>query len=218
MVGIIAGYDCTGANLEHNPGGQAAGYVTGSGGVPWTAAQFAEHPYAVRIDQSPALTAIDETADVLDVERGAATNNEAAEWFRAAINNFFKGARPGQRHPTIYTSLNNVTPLVNALIAGGVKLGVGLWVAHYGITESQADALLNGTGGPFPIVAVQYANTTYYDLDRFNQGWLDQRSSAPVRAAPPATPPPAGAASGPTIARLVVTATMSDGSTQTWAH
>lgn len=215
---IIGGYDCTGANIAHNPGGQAAGYVTGSGGVPWTPADWAAHPYAVRIDQSPTLTAIDETADVLDVERGAATNNQAAQWYQAAVKSFLEVKRPGQRMPAIYTSLSNVTPLVNALIGAGVHSGPRLWVAHYGITPAQADQLVNASGGPFPIVAVQYATTTFYDLDRYQQAWLDRRSVAVKPAAAPATPPPAAAPGGPAIARLVVIATMSDGSTQTWAH
>ena len=66
----VVGYDLIGANIGHAPAGaQLAGYSTGSGGIPWTAAQWAAHPGTVRIDQDAAAS--DPTADVLDVEGGA---------------------------------------------------------------------------------------------------------------------------------------------------
>src|SRR5579875_2578767 len=100
-------YDCTGRNLaaalaQVPAGSQLAGYVTGTGPVPWTAADWQAHPTAVRIDQSPVITAADTTADVLDFEAGAATLADIVPWARAAWSNRSKGVRPGQRWPAIY--------------------------------------------------------------------------------------------------------------------
>ena len=101
-MSIVLAHDAIHANVAHLPAGQAAGYTTGSSDIRWTAQDWAHHPAAVRIDQD--ATASDLTADVLDVERGAATNGEAAHWYTMALRSFTAGTRPGQRHPAIYTS------------------------------------------------------------------------------------------------------------------
>src|SRR5260370_22686352 len=111
-IATVPVYDATHANIFHLPHGQAAGYSTGSGGVPWTRGDWVAHPGAVQIDQSPVNTSLDELADVLDVETGAATVADVPGWAEAAAANFFTGARPGQRHPAIYLNLSNLTPLV----------------------------------------------------------------------------------------------------------
>jgi hypothetical protein len=197
-AGTVLAFDITGDSVGALPrGSQAAGYMTGSGGVPWTNADWAEFPNAVRIDQTPVLTQIDETADVLDIETGAATNAECAQWFKAALANYKSGARPGQRLPAIYTSLSNVTPLVNTLIADGVQAGPFLWVAHWGIGQASADAVLAASGGPFPVVGVQFADGaemgTSYDWDVFLDSWLASANGPvppPVPPVPPAPPTP----------------------------
>ena len=176
----VQGYDATHAGLPAVPGGaQVAGYSTGTDGsngtVPilWDAADAAAHPGWIQIDQSPDLTALDEQADVLDIESGAATNTECAQWYTAALANYQSAARPGQRWPAIYTSLSNVTALVNQLIADGVTSGPRLWVAHWGISLAQAEGILSSSGGPFPIIGVQYQNGADYDYDVWLSGWLD---------------------------------------------
>lgn len=184
MIATTTVCDAIHANITHLPPGHAAGYTTGTGPVPWTAADWKAHPGAVRICQDPGAT--DETADVLDVEQGAATLSDCARWAEAATASFAAAKRPGQRHPAIYTSLSNVTPVVNALIAGGITEGPNLWIAHWGITPEQAATVVQLAGGPFPVIAVQYANRGTYDVSVFSQPWLSQVSADP--APPPAQP------------------------------
>ena len=174
--------DAIHANAGHLPKGQAAGYSTGRGPVPWTPADWAAHPGAVRIDQDPGAT--DTTADVLDVESGAATIADCAPWAEAAAASYATGKRPGQRHPAIYMSLSSVTPVVNALIAGGIHEGVSLWIANWNLTEAEARALVQTAGGPWPVIGVQYRNAGLYDVSVFSGPWLDA-VSGPV---PPAVP------------------------------
>jgi hypothetical protein len=176
-MSVVVGHDAIHANIGRLPAGPCAGYTTGSADIRWTANDWITHPGAVRICQDAAAS--DHTADVLDVERYAATNAEAAGWFKAAEKAYLSGARPGQRSPAIYTSASNVTPLVNALIAGGVKDGCGLWVANWNLTQVQAYADVVNAAGPFPIVAVQWASGQYYDTDVFSGSWLARVSAAP---------------------------------------
>jgi hypothetical protein len=183
-IATVPVYDATHGGIGALPKGQAAGYSTGSGSVPWTVADWNAHPGAVRICQDPAAT--DTTADVLDVEAGAATIGKCAGWAKAAIASVTAARRPGQRHPAIYMSLSNVTPVVNALIAGGVTSGVGLWVANWNLTEAEAQALVAHAGGPFPIIGVQYGNRGSYDVSVFSGPWLAAVSA--VAPAHPATP------------------------------
>ena len=169
-IATVTVCDAIRANVCHLPKGMAAGYTTGSGVVPWGAAEWKAHPGAVRICQDPGAT--DETADVLDVEQGAATIGVAARWAEAAAANVAAGKRPGQRHPAVYMSLSMVTPVVNALIAGGIHSGVSLWVANWNLTEAEAAALVQHAGGPFPVVGVQYRNAGTYDVSVFSREWL----------------------------------------------
>jgi hypothetical protein len=115
---------------------------------------------------------------VLDVERGAATNADCPVWAKRAMADFAAAVRPGQREPAIYTSASNVTPVVNALIAGGVTKGVGLYVANWGIGEPAAMQEIANASGPFPIVAVQYMNGPLFDYDLFSGDWLGKVSHA----------------------------------------
>jgi hypothetical protein len=171
MTGYTVVHDAIAANISSLPAGQAAGYCTGSGVVPWTAADWASHPGAVRIDQSPVNTALDETADILDVEYGAATFADAGGWALAARGNFATAARPGQRAPAIYASLSNVTAVANALAAAKLT-DVGLFVANWNLTQPEAGALLAVAGGPYPIIGVQFQNNGLYDTSVFSPAWL----------------------------------------------
>jgi hypothetical protein len=182
MTEIVTVCDAIRANIAHLPHGPAAGYTTGHGPVPWTPADWAAHPGAVRIDQDPA--AADPTADVLDVEAGAATIGECARWAEAAAASYAAGKRPGQRHPAIYMSLSNVTPVVNALIAGGIAEGPNLWIAHWGLTAAEAATVVHLANGPYPVIGVQYRNAGLYDVSAFSADWL-----ATVSGDPAVTPP-----------------------------
>lgn len=177
-MSLTLGVDVTHANIKYAPVNkvQMAGYVTGSPDIVWTAADWQLYPNAVRIDQSPANTPLDETADVLDVENGAATLADIVPWTRAALANFAKVTRTGQRLPLIYTSAANVTPVANVLTGAGLTKGdVGLWVASWQ-GKSAADVDIMTASGPFPIHAFQLDSATYFDVDLFSTAWLNTRS------------------------------------------
>jgi len=183
-IATVTVCDAIRINIGQLPKGLAAGYTTGSGIVPWGPADWKNHPGAVRICQDPGAS--DTTADILDVEQGAATPAVAARWCEAAAANVAAGKRPGQRHPAVYMSLSAVTPVVNALVAGGIHSGVGLWIANWNLTAAEAAALIHASGGPFPVIGVQHRNAGAYDVSEFSKPWLDAVSGDP--AAQPAQP------------------------------
>jgi peptidoglycan hydrolase-like protein with peptidoglycan-binding domain len=172
MVTPVLVFDATHDNIGALPKGvQVAGYTTGTGThIRWTAADFAAHPGAVRIDQDP--LASDATADVLDIEAGAATPASAPGWVRRALASRTSNARPGQRPPAVYMSQSLVTEVVNALTADGIGSGVGLWIAHFGLTQAQATQMVLDAGGPFPVIGVQFRNTPALDVSVFSSDWL----------------------------------------------
>jgi hypothetical protein len=183
-MSVTVGYDCIAVNISKCPSGaQLAGYTTGGGDIEWTQSDWNAHPGALRICQDAGAS--DHSADYLDVERYAATNAVAAEWYKAAYANYKAAARPGQRCPGFYTSMDNVTPLVNALIAGGVTSGPKLIVADWNDTQAQALLAVANASGPFPIVGVQWASEASYDIDTWSTAWLTDVSKV---APKPPTP------------------------------
>ena len=172
MVTPVLVFDATHDNIGALPkGAQVAGYTTGTGThIRWTAADFAAHPGAVRIDQDP--LASDRTADVLDIEAGAATPASAPGWVTRALASRMSQARPGQRSPAVYMSQSRVAEVVNALTGGGIGSGVGLWIAHFGLTQAQATQMVLTAGGPFPVIGVQFRNTPAFDVSVFSSDWL----------------------------------------------
>lgn len=183
MAAITLAYDAIAANVGSLPPGQACGYTTGSGGIAWDSAMWSAHPGAVRIDQDS--VASDGTADILDVERGAATPADCGPWAKRALAAFRAATRPGQRTPGIYCSASNVSSVVNALNAAGVTSGVGLWIADWNWTQAQAVQEVLAAAGPFPIIGAQFADAGNYDIDVFATAWLDHVSGTPA-------PPPPG--------------------------
>lgn len=180
-MSITPAFDATHLFISQLPrGSQACGYDTGSDGVTWTAADWAAHPGAVHIDQDPA--AGDFTADVLDCENGAVPVGSPliATWVIRALANWFAGTRPGQRMPAIYCSASNVTANVNALVRGGIKGGVGLWVADWDFSQAQAIADVLSAAGPFPVIGVQFTDNGDFDSDVFSTAWLENTSRVPV--------------------------------------
>lgn len=195
MTGITVVYDVTGDNYGHQPSGQLALYVTGSGGVPATEAQLQANPTAVLIDQTSASGTWDSTADVDDFENGAVSLGELASRARERLTSFKAGARPGQRSPAIYASAANLTEVANALTSAGITSGIGLWVANWNLSDAQATAEVLAASGPFPVIGIQYQNAGAYDVSVFSTAWLDNRSAVPATvSAPPGmtvkTPPP----------------------------
>jgi hypothetical protein len=175
-MSVVIGHDAIHLNVSRLPHGQTAGYTTGSSDIKWTSSDWAAHPQGVRICQD---SGTDHTADVLDVETGAATNTNATHWHSSAVAAFNAATRPGQRYPAIYTSASNVTPLVNALIAAGIKSGVGLWVANWNLSDAEAVAEVQNAAGPFPIIGVQFQSGQYYDTSVFSSTWLEHVSVKP---------------------------------------
>jgi hypothetical protein len=187
-VSVVQGYDATHSDISSLPRGQAAGYVTGMDGIMWTEEDWAAHPRAVRIDQSPVNTSLDETADVLDYENGAATISDIADWAKAAFANYHAAARPGQRSPAIYMSAGNVTAVANALTAAKIT-GVGLWIASWTGNQSAAIAQVASGSGPYPVIGVQYEDAGAYDVDIFSVPWLTTVSAVPSPHAKAQVPP-----------------------------
>lgn len=180
--------DCMGANLGAvtiPPGVLMAGYTTGFPPVPWTPQQFAAHPGAIRIDQSPVNTPADMTADVYDLEANAGTLQGLPEWVHGAWASWTSVTRPGQRTPTVYASRSNITPVVNELLANGITHGVNLWIAAQADRQSAA-AEVEAASGPFPVVGRQYEFHDDHDVSVVSTAWLRNVSSN----TPPTKPGP----------------------------
>lgn len=192
MSGFAVCYDAIRVNMPSLPKGAQvyAGYSTGSGDIPWSEQDFADHATALgpclRIDQDPAAS--DPTADLLDVERGAATVADAPWWAKRAMADFKSARRPGQRSPAIYMSASNVSAVVNSLISGGVTSGVGLHVANWSLTEAQALADVLAASGPFPVIGIQFTDDGPYDTSVLSKAWLADQSGKPKPPVPPTVP------------------------------
>jgi hypothetical protein len=182
-ITVVSGWDATSANLSQAPStGQAAGYITGTAGVVWTAAQQAQYPGFVQIDQSPDITASDQLADIFDFESGAVTLADLPTLITNARAGYYAGTRPGQRWPAVYCDQSNQTPVANALEAAGLT-NVPIWLADYNLTQAQAISEIQEASGPYPLIAVQYNDAGVYDQDEFSQDWLETVSATPT--APP---------------------------------
>lgn len=178
---IVPIYDAMGSNIGTLPPGQRAGYTTGSGGVPWSAADWLANPGAVRIDQSPTPGAWDALADVQDYERGAVTLAELPGRAKLSLAAYHGAHRPGQRSPNIYVGARpNCTPVVNTLLAAGIKGGIALAIAAPGMSDADARAIIEQEAGtPWPIVWVQNADHMTFDAGWASKPWLDAVSAAP---------------------------------------
>lgn len=189
-LNLVIVYDCTSSkygSFAVPPSAQMAGYGTGSGGVPWTAEQWAAHPHAVRFDQAPADTPANETMDVLDVEQLAATLADIPQWVHEAWGSYHAAARPGQRTPAIYMSQSNLTPVANTLNAAGITSGVGLWLAEE-MDQAHAANIVQQASGPFPIIGVQFAFMGNYDISVVSADWFNNVSrKAPEPVGRPGT-------------------------------
>lgn len=185
-VDLTTVYDCTGANVgafKVPPGVLLAGYATGSGEVPWTPAQFSRFPGAIRIDQSPADSPAEPTADAIDMEAGAVRLDQLAPRIHDMRASYAAGTRPGQREPMVYCQRSNVTPVVNTLIAAGITSGVYLWVAEQ-MKAKDAASILEQASGPFPEVGIQYEFDTDHDVSLFSTAYLNRVSGSTTVSKP----------------------------------
>lgn len=143
--------DATGNSAGNIPPGTpvVAGYVTGTGGVEWSAADWARFPHAghVRIDQSPTRN-LPLLSDVADYEPEAITFDELLAWL---------GARWALKWwSTVYVDQADLAG-VQAAVATADLTRVQYWLADWSLNEAEAEARLqpNLDGG---IVAVQWAS------------------------------------------------------------
>jgi hypothetical protein len=184
---VTYGYDITADNWGGRPSyGQACLYMTGADGIAATTAMRAAVPGAVLIDQSPDITKVDVTADVFDCENAALTVAELPDVIRDAWDSWDAGGRPGQRKPAVYVDASGVTGVTNALSDARLS-GTGLFIAHWGIGQAAAAAMVGTDVNRFPVVGVQYATAKAYDLDVLSTAWLTDVSRKAT--AKPAIPP-----------------------------
>lgn len=179
-MSFVFAFDAIAADYANLPAGyQVAGYDTGGPGIAWTAAMWKAHPGAVHVAQDPGALVV--TADVLDCEAGAVPVGSPLipRWAHSAQDSFAASKRPGQRRPALYCSASNVTANVNALVKGGVRSGVGLWVASWGIGTAAALADLAAAAGPFPVIGIQFSGGNLLDSDVFSSAWLADVSGKP---------------------------------------
>lgn len=170
--------DATHRNILAIPKGTlAALYTTGSQDIRATEADFNNHPNAVRICQDHGS---DDTADILDMELGAATVQNVIDWLPRARHSFNTNKRPGQRWPGIYLSLSRLTEMANALVTAHDS-NVPLWIAEWGLSQATALANINAANGPFPTVAFQIRNLGTSDFSLFSSDWLNRRSGMPTQ-------------------------------------
>lgn len=186
MTDTVDGWDCTHANLSAPPVAQGAGYTTGSADVRWTDADWHARPGSVRICQDAGAT--DDTADVLDVETGAATPADVPGWHRRALDSWNSGKRPGQRRPAVYCSPDSIPAIAAELTAAKISAYPYLWEARWGLGLGGAREAVQAGVGPWHVVAIQYASGDRFDQDVYRKDWLDTVSTAPDPT--PITTPP----------------------------
>jgi hypothetical protein len=181
---VTDGWDCTHANISRPPPGQGAGYTTGSDGVAWTAADWHARPGSVRICQDAGAT--DTTADILDIETGAATPADLPRWYSDALTAYRAGTRPGQRHPAVYCNMSTLPAVEAAWRAAKLTGAPWVWLARWGLGLGGARAALPRDIGPYHCIGIQYANLGSYDADVWSASWLANVSPFPI--VPPAAP------------------------------
>ena len=141
---------------------KVAGYVTGTGAVPWTATEWGYFPRAgkVRIDQTPGLAVFsDGQADVADVEYLAGTIGSFVDAVRARIR-----SRAGGGWSTIYGTDSTIAAADAELQAAGPHgwyYGhVDCWLANWDLDEAGAAALIGREIHGLTCRAVQWASPT----------------------------------------------------------
>jgi len=145
--------DTIGADAFNIPASapKVAGYVTGAAGIIWTGQDWARFSGGkVKINQDPGSSPVANT-NVLDVEPGAWSNEGAAQACRIRL------AHGWRIH--CYTASSNLTPLVNELLAAGIR-SCNIWLANWALSEAQATEMVETRSGPWPLVAVQWASPT----------------------------------------------------------
>jgi hypothetical protein len=191
--------DAIGASAGHIPASapKVAGYVTGTGVVPWDDADWARFPHSghVRIDQSPAgATYAAGKADVYDIENLAGTPAH----FPGLVKTRLAG---GLAFCDFYASRATVAQVAAALDAAGPAHWYGshvrLWLADWNLSLNEAEDAVGTHLGGFLIVAVQWAspssnpNTPLPGTSMtLSQANCDLSATADYWHAPPPVKPP----------------------------
>jgi hypothetical protein len=184
---IVLARDVTHSNLPAlgNFTGLVALYDTGSGGIAASAADYAAHPGAIHIDQDAGAS--DTTADILDVETGAATPAEVPGWLNRARAAWKASQRRGQRWPGVYVNQSNLTSVANACNSAGVVDPVPIWLAEWNNNIPADSAQILASTGPFPLIGAQIANAGAWDTDLFSSVWLSNVAGIVAPPSPPAS-------------------------------
>jgi hypothetical protein len=152
--------DAIGASAGHIPTAapKVAGYVTGTGPVPWTAAHWAQFPHSghVRIDQSPSGgTYAAGDADVYDIENLAGIPSHFPGLVKVRL-------AAGKAFSDFYASRSDVPSVVQALngagAAGWWHGHVRLWLADWSLNLNEAENLIGTHLDGLLVVAVQWAS------------------------------------------------------------
>lgn len=165
--------DTIGADAKNIPGTfpKIAGYDTGSGSIPWTAADWAMFPKSghVHIDQSPSLLGYGSGhSAVADIEAGAGTIanlvlQTKARYASKLTGNVYCSLGDPINHPASSTLVQIILAFLNA----GLSVGqTDFWLADWNLNETQAAALIGSYSIPIAghgnvtinVVAVQWAS------------------------------------------------------------
>lgn len=138
---MILMMDTIGANVSNIPTTveKVAGYVTGSGVVPWSSDAWTRFPNAghVRIKQTPGPHAV-LISDVIDVEPGAATVSDVVTFVEMRIAS-------GIKWSTVYgtrSTLHDVYTALKHSMGNSFYGHVDCWLADWNLNEAEATALL----------------------------------------------------------------------------
>lgn len=150
--------DTVGTSAAHIPAGTpyVGGYVSGTGVVPWSAAEWALFPHARknRIYQWPNMSLDPHSWDTLDVENNAVTPAEAAQEHKLSVD-------AGIRFTNIYGTRTSIAATVNAIKALGGDYFIGhvtCTLADWNLDEEEAAAIVGTFVEGVTCVGVQWAS------------------------------------------------------------
>lgn len=150
--------DTVRTTAQHIPAAtpNVGGYVSGSGVVPWTQAEWDMFPHArkFRIYQATGVTPYPHSYDIIDIENAAATPQSAAQDTKLRVD-------AGIEWTTWYATEANAAATVNALKSLGEQYFIGhvnLQLADWNLNEEQAAALIGTFVAGITVVSVQWAS------------------------------------------------------------
>jgi len=167
-------YDAVTASNIPTTAAMVAGYVDQIKLPPWTAADWARFPNAVKVEIVKKATS--DWGDVLDVEPGDATPAEAPGWVAMR--------RRSGADPTVYCN-SSTWPLVRAAFQNQ-----GVPEPHYWIAKYDGVATIPAGWSALGCVAKQYGGDVPggYDLSCVADLWPGVDSGQPAPAPTPANP------------------------------